>query len=131
MLAEPPVLVVSEVVNKGNFTVWGDVAVLLSALGQVKVLCVPKMLDFSVCGADGSGAPCPCPSSGCLPRVKFFLAVASAELSGGPDRLAGVSLGLLTRVFPQIGITLGNSSLRIVTPSLLSPNRSSTISATT
>lgn len=85
-----------------------------------------------MCGAVGSGTPWPYPSSRCcLPGVGFFLAVASAELSGGPDRLTGVSLGLLTHVFPQIGITLGNSSLGIVTPSLLCPNRSSTISATT
>lgn len=65
---------------------------------------------ISVPWGRGMWGTVPCPSSGCpWPRVGFFLAVASAGLSRGPERLAGVSSGLLTHVFPQTGIPLGNS----------------------
>lgn len=79
------------------------------------MLCVPKMLDFSVCGAEGSGAP---QQWVLFAKSGVFLAVASAELSGGPDRcfLRAVDMcfsldrGKFRKYFPRDCNTLSSLS---------------------
>lgn len=131
MLAEPPVLVVAEVVNKGNFTVRG--------------CCSPGL-----CPGTGEGAVCPqnagfqcvwsCWIWGTMPLPQQWVLFAKSGVFPGcgfsstvrgPQQADRCFLRAVDMFFPQTGITLGNSSLRMLMPSLLSPNRSSTISAMT